>query len=108
MTFMYDNVHICTYSMQLEAPGGYLCPRWYIIAFQMVVPDEAVVDLDDFRDGQRRFGLCTRHRLHLQPGAGGTGTCSETGEPCSADDDCSTFECSGGVRQCLTRTHNTS
>ena len=35
MTFMYDNVHICTYSMQLEVPGGYLCPRWYIIAFQM-------------------------------------------------------------------------
>ena len=35
MTFMYDDVHICTYSMQLEAPGGYLCPRWYIIAFQM-------------------------------------------------------------------------
>ena len=35
MTVMYDNVHICTYSMQLEAPGGYLCPRWYIIAFQM-------------------------------------------------------------------------
>ena len=35
MTFMCDNVHICTYSMQLEVPGGYLCPRWYIIAFQM-------------------------------------------------------------------------
>ena len=35
MTVMYDNVHICTYSMQLEAPGGYLCPRWYIIGFLM-------------------------------------------------------------------------
>ena len=35
MTIMYDSVHICTYSMQLEAPGGYLCPRWYIIGFQM-------------------------------------------------------------------------
>jgi hypothetical protein len=21
--------------MQLEVPGGYLCPRWYIIPFQM-------------------------------------------------------------------------
>ena len=36
MTIMCDDVHICTYSMQLEAPGGYLCPRWYIIAFQMM------------------------------------------------------------------------
>ena len=35
MTIMCDDIHICTYSMQLEVPGGYLCPRWYIIAFQM-------------------------------------------------------------------------
>ena len=37
MTFMCDNVHICTYSMQLEVPRGQLCPRWYIIAFQMIM-----------------------------------------------------------------------
>ena len=44
MTIMCDDVHICTYSMQLEVPGGYLCPRWYIIAFQMTMAGGALLN----------------------------------------------------------------
>ena len=49
--------------MQLEVPGGYLCPRWYIIAFQMKKPHRyrpGIVALRETRRYQKSTDLLIR------------------------------------------------
>ena len=56
MTIMCDDVHICTYSMQLEVPDGHLCPKGYIIAFQMFPSFRGRFEGRALGENQRIFG----------------------------------------------------